>query len=35
MIGKLIMSILYDKNGFVKSYGLLTQNQQNPWLVQG
>ena len=29
------MSILYDKNSFIKRYGLLTQNLQNPWLVQG
>ena len=29
------MSILYDKNSFIKSYGLVTQNQQNPWLVPG
>ena len=29
------MSILYDKNSFIKSYGLLTQNLQNPWLVPG
>ena len=27
--------ILYDKNSFIKRYGLLTQNQQNPWLVPG
>ena len=29
------MSILYDKNSFIKRYGLVTQNQQNPWLVPG
>ena len=29
------MSILYDKNSFIKSYGLLTQSLQNPWLVPG
>ena len=29
------MSTLYDKNSFVKRYSLLTQNQQNPWLVPG
>ena len=30
-----MMSILYGKNSFIKSYGLLIQNLQNPWLVPG